>query len=166
MLERGKRIRLSGHARSKDVSDWAGLWMRVDGPKGEPLAFDNMQQRPIKGTGEFADYIQGRVNSLEDPFEFEWIRGATWPWDWKLVAVRNTALEISDYTPRGRALFSERRPQFRLRAVDLLRRGVAEKQRPQLFSLVIANNEIFLPVRAAKIDTGGQHAEVADKIHV
>lgn len=53
----------------------------------------------IKGTGEFADYIQGRVNSLEDPFEFEWTRGATWPWDWKLVSVRNPALEISDYPP-------------------------------------------------------------------
>jgi hypothetical protein len=52
-----------------------------------------------KGTGEFADYIQARVNSLEAPFEFEWQRGATWPWDWKLVSVRNPALEISDYTP-------------------------------------------------------------------
>ena len=50
----------------------------------------------IKGTGEFADAIQNRVNSLDTPFEFEWRRGATWPWDWKLVAVRNAALEISD----------------------------------------------------------------------
>jgi hypothetical protein len=52
----------------------------------------------VKGTGEFADYIQTRVNSLDTPFEFEWQRGATWPWDWKLVSVRNPALEISDYT--------------------------------------------------------------------
>src|SRR5947208_3382941 len=35
----------------------------------------------VKGTGEFADLIQARVNSLETPFEFEWQRGATWPWD-------------------------------------------------------------------------------------
>ena len=53
----------------------------------------------IKGTGEFADFIQSRVNSLEAPFEFEWQPGATWPWDWKLVAVRNPVLEISDYAP-------------------------------------------------------------------
>jgi hypothetical protein len=53
----------------------------------------------IKGTGELADFIQSRVNSLESPFEFEWKRGATWPWDWKLVAVRNSALEIPDYRP-------------------------------------------------------------------
>jgi hypothetical protein len=53
----------------------------------------------VKGTGEFADYIETRVNSLEAPFEFEWQPGATWPWDWKLVSVRNPALEISDYKP-------------------------------------------------------------------
>jgi hypothetical protein len=50
----------------------------------------------LKGSGEFADYIQGRVNTLESPFEFEWQQGATWPWDWKLVAVRNPDLEISN----------------------------------------------------------------------
>ena len=50
----------------------------------------------IKGSGEFADFIEGRVNCLESPFEFEWQRGATWPWDWKLVAVRNPALEIPE----------------------------------------------------------------------
>jgi len=53
----------------------------------------------VKGTGEYADYIQTRVNSLNTPFEFEWQPGATWPWDWKLVWVRNPALEISDYRP-------------------------------------------------------------------
>jgi hypothetical protein len=51
----------------------------------------------VKGSGQFADYIESRVNSLESPFEFEWQRGATWPWDWKLVAVRNPDLEIPDY---------------------------------------------------------------------
>jgi hypothetical protein len=48
----------------------------------------------VKSTGEFADFVQNRVNTLESPFEFEWKHGATWPWDWKLVAVRNPALEI------------------------------------------------------------------------
>jgi hypothetical protein len=53
----------------------------------------------LKGAGEFGDAVERRVNSLETPFEFEWRRGATWPWDWKLVAVRNPALEIPDYVP-------------------------------------------------------------------
>jgi serine/threonine protein kinase len=44
-----KRIRLSASIRAQGVSGWAGLWMRVDGNE-ETLAFDNMQDRPIKGT--------------------------------------------------------------------------------------------------------------------
>jgi len=50
----------------------------------------------VKSTGEVADFVQNRVNSLESPFEFEWKRGATWPWDWKVVAVRNPGLELPE----------------------------------------------------------------------
>jgi hypothetical protein len=52
----------------------------------------------VKGSGQFADFIESRVNSLESPFEFEWQRGATWPWDWKLAAVKNPDLEIPEST--------------------------------------------------------------------
>ncbi|MDP9003392.1 MAG: hypothetical protein M3N12_01225 [Verrucomicrobiota bacterium] len=48
------------------------------------------------GAGEFASVIQARVNSLTAPFEFEWRRQSSKPWDWKLVSVRNPALEVSD----------------------------------------------------------------------
>lgn len=48
----------------------------------------------VKSSGDFADYIERQVNSLDVPFEFEWQRGGTWPWDWKLVSVKNPALEI------------------------------------------------------------------------
>src|SRR5687767_466010 len=44
---RGKRVRMTGYVRSKEVSEWGGLWMRVDGPNDEMLAFDNMQDRSI-----------------------------------------------------------------------------------------------------------------------
>jgi hypothetical protein len=59
---RGKRVRMSGYVRSEEVSDWAGLWMRVDGPQipnsqmREALAFDNMQDRPIKATSDWTRY--------------------------------------------------------------------------------------------------------------
>jgi hypothetical protein len=53
---RGKRVRMSGHVRAQDVSDWTGLWMRVDGPRSEALAFDNMQDRAIKGTSDWTKY--------------------------------------------------------------------------------------------------------------
>ena len=50
----------------------------------------------VTATGEYADYITARVNTLDTPFELEWQRGATWPWDWKLAAVRNPGLALPD----------------------------------------------------------------------
>ncbi len=53
---RGKRLRVTGFVKTLDVVDWAGLWMRVDGVAGQVLAFDNMVNRPIHGTTEWAQY--------------------------------------------------------------------------------------------------------------
>jgi hypothetical protein len=53
---RGQRVRMSGFVRAKDVADWAGLWMRVDGTKNEMLSFDNMQERAVKGTSDWRKY--------------------------------------------------------------------------------------------------------------
>lgn len=46
------------------------------------------------GSNEFATAIEERVNSLAEPFELEWRRRSSKPWDWKLVGVRNPELEI------------------------------------------------------------------------
>lgn len=51
----GKRVRFSAFVRTEDVEKHAGLWMRVDTPKG-PVAFDNMQDRPLKGTSGWKSY--------------------------------------------------------------------------------------------------------------
>jgi RNA polymerase sigma factor (sigma-70 family) len=53
---RGKRMRFSAEARTKDVDGWLGLWMRVDGDRQRSLAFDNMQSRAIKGTTDWRRY--------------------------------------------------------------------------------------------------------------
>lgn len=51
----GKRVRLSGMVKTQVVSDWSGLWFRID-QKGsqQNLGFDNMhngkKDRLIKGT--------------------------------------------------------------------------------------------------------------------
>jgi hypothetical protein len=51
----GKRVRLRAWVQSNDVTDWAGLWMRID--KGEKsVGFDNMQQRAIRGTLPWTAY--------------------------------------------------------------------------------------------------------------
>jgi hypothetical protein len=50
-----KRVRFSAQTRTEDVVDWAGLWMRIDGERGEaPLGFDNMQSRPLVATTDWA----------------------------------------------------------------------------------------------------------------
>ncbi|MEY2506194.1 MAG: hypothetical protein QOH01_523 [Verrucomicrobiota bacterium] len=91
LLERLPQIfRALGNTRIQ----WSAVAIRCEEGRGYWTA-----KIRVNGTGEFADYIQTRVNSLEAPFEFEWQRGATWPWDWKLVSVRNPALDISDYSP-------------------------------------------------------------------
>jgi hypothetical protein len=51
---RGKRIRLSAAVRAGEVTGWAGLWMRVDGKDGRVLAFDNMEDRAVRGSADWA----------------------------------------------------------------------------------------------------------------
>jgi len=51
----GKRLRLTAFVRSEGVENWAGLWMRVDKGK-DSVAFDNMQDRPIKGSNAWREY--------------------------------------------------------------------------------------------------------------
>lgn len=51
----GKRVRFSAFVRSQDVADWAGLWMRID-HDSQSVAFDNMQNRAIKGATDWQKY--------------------------------------------------------------------------------------------------------------
>jgi hypothetical protein len=86
---RGKRLRLTAFVRGQDIAGWAGLWMRVDGADGKALAFDNMGDRPIRGTTEWRSYsvtldiadaaqaiafgllLQGAGTASVDDFSFE-----------------------------------------------------------------------------------------------
>jgi hypothetical protein len=52
----GRRVRLSGQVRTEGVENWSGLWMRVDGPNNQTLAFDNMSSRSIRGTTDWKKY--------------------------------------------------------------------------------------------------------------
>ena len=51
----GQRIRFRARVRTRDVNDWAGLWMRVDGADQRVQAFYNSQDKPIKGTTEWQE---------------------------------------------------------------------------------------------------------------
>lgn len=53
----GKRVRMSGYVKSEKVTAWAGLWLRVDlASSQQSLSFDNMENRPIKGTTDWKKY--------------------------------------------------------------------------------------------------------------
>ncbi|MGE5412395.1 MAG: hypothetical protein ACM3MI_15655 [Clostridiales bacterium] len=54
----GKRVRLSGYMKSKDVENSAGFWMRIEDKedRSHPLGFDNMNNRPIKGNTDWRIY--------------------------------------------------------------------------------------------------------------
>jgi hypothetical protein len=51
---RGKRVRMSAWMKSENA-DSANLWMRLDGSKSV-LGFDNMGNRPVKGTTDWKKY--------------------------------------------------------------------------------------------------------------
>lgn len=52
---RGQRLRLSAFVKSAQLEKWAGLWMRIDREK-KPVAFDNMQNRPITDTSNWTQH--------------------------------------------------------------------------------------------------------------
>ncbi|TGV02283.1 hypothetical protein [Flavivirga rizhaonensis] len=53
----GKKVKLTSYIKSKSIKDWAGMWLRIDGTnRGKSLGFDNMQNRPIKGTTNWTKY--------------------------------------------------------------------------------------------------------------
>lgn len=53
----GKRVKMTAYVKSEKVDDWAGLWLRVDqSGSQQPLSFDNMQDRAIKGTSDWTKY--------------------------------------------------------------------------------------------------------------
>ena len=48
----GKKIKLTGYVKAENITGSGGLWMRID----PQLGFDNMLNRPIKGTTDWTKY--------------------------------------------------------------------------------------------------------------
>jgi len=46
---RGCRVRFAAVIRGREVTDWAGTWLRIDTAHGA-RAIDNMRDRPLRGT--------------------------------------------------------------------------------------------------------------------
>ena len=52
----GHRLRFSAWVKTESVTGTSGLWMRVDTAQKFGVAFDNMRERPIVGTTDWALY--------------------------------------------------------------------------------------------------------------
>ncbi len=53
----GRTVRLEGELQSKDLTGWAGLWLRADADDEPNLFFDNMSRRPVVGTTSWTRYV-------------------------------------------------------------------------------------------------------------
>jgi RNA polymerase sigma factor (sigma-70 family) len=88
---RGKRVRYSGYIKTRDASEGAGLWMRVDSTT-QTLTFDNMDRRKVKDT----DWKKAEI-VLDVPADAAYITfgvlmngtGQTWVDDLKFEVVGN-----------------------------------------------------------------------------
>jgi C-terminal processing protease CtpA/Prc len=55
---RGKNIMLTGYLKTENVSKgFAGIWLRVSGPKGKELAFESMKSQNLSGTNDWKEYL-------------------------------------------------------------------------------------------------------------
>lgn len=52
---RGRRVRFSAMVRGQEITDWAGAWLRVDAGDGARRAFDNMDDRPLRGSTDWTE---------------------------------------------------------------------------------------------------------------
>ena len=53
---RGKTLKINGWIKTENVSSFAGLWCRVDGPNRKVAAFDNMARTGPRGTTDWKSY--------------------------------------------------------------------------------------------------------------
>jgi hypothetical protein len=80
VLHYARNLRVHAQQTITSATDGEGRWLariRIE-------ADDN----------EVAAFIKARVNVLEEPFELHWRRQSWKPWDWQLVRVNNSALEL------------------------------------------------------------------------
>jgi hypothetical protein len=52
----GKKLKYSAVIKTDKIKNWAGLWVRLDDNDMRCLWFDNMQDRPIKGTADWKEF--------------------------------------------------------------------------------------------------------------
>jgi serine/threonine protein kinase len=88
----GKKIRFSAYLSCESLSDWGGMWMRIDG-LGKTLFFENMSQSPLRGTTPWKSFaIDTRV-----PKGTEWINFGFLLQGIGTIEAKNINIEIEMY---------------------------------------------------------------------
>ena len=64
----GKKLRFTAYLSCENLSDWGGMWMRIDG-QGKSLFFENMSQSPLRGT----THLKSHTIETTVPKGAEWI---------------------------------------------------------------------------------------------
>lgn len=88
---RNRRVRFSALVKTEGVEGWGGLWMRVDDIDKRGAAFDNMQDRPLKGTTGWTLYsvVLDASSDAQGVFFGTLMsgKGQLWIKDWQLEIV-------------------------------------------------------------------------------
>lgn len=88
---RNRRLRFSALVKTEGVEGWGGLWMRVDDVDKPGAAFDNMQNRPLKGTSDWTSYsvVLDASSNAQGVFFGTLMagKGQLWISDWRLEIV-------------------------------------------------------------------------------
>jgi hypothetical protein len=97
----GHRVKMSAFLRLEDV-DAAGLWMRVDDPNGLILAFDDMEERFLRGTSDWRQHsVVLDVPTTSSTIFFGALlfeRGCLWVDDFTIEAVDTNVPTTSQLT--------------------------------------------------------------------
>jgi hypothetical protein len=133
-LYRGQRVRLSGWLCGKNVEDWAGLWLRIDGENGHRISMDNMKNRPFKGTADWRRYemtLEVPENAVAISFGMVLAgKGQIWADDLKIEKAPADAPSTDIYgksEPRpGDDEFNRRRATFARRLAEELKSGATQ----------------------------------------
>ena len=100
---RSRRLRFSALVKTEGVEGWGGLWMRVDDVDKPGAAFDNMQNRPLKGTSDWTSYsvVLDASSNAEGVFFGTLMagKGQLWISDWRLEIV-GTDVPTTGLTPQ------------------------------------------------------------------
>ena len=90
-LYRSRRVRFSALVKTENVEGWGGLWMRVDDVDKPSAAFDNMQDRALKGTSDWTSYsVVLEASSNAQGVFFGTLmsgKGQLWIRDWRIEIV-------------------------------------------------------------------------------